>query len=95
MINLWFHFLQSQMARMQREQQMEQEERMARELEKLKLEELRDNKMRQQIRENSLELRELERKIKSGYMNRERSAQIAEKVAMSYERTVSKCKGEG
>ena len=62
---------------------------MATELEKLKLSALRDEKIRQQMRENSVELRELEKKLKAGYMNRERSAQIAEKEAMKYERTVS------
>ena len=41
--------------------------------------------MRQQIRENSQELRELEAKLRSGYMNKERSTQIAEKEAMRYE----------
>uniref|UniRef100_A0A674F032 Meiosis-specific nuclear structural protein 1 n=1 Tax=Salmo trutta TaxID=8032 RepID=A0A674F032_SALTR len=37
---------------------------------------LRDEKMRQYIKENSVELHELERKLKSAYLNRERAAQI-------------------
>merc|ERR1719402_1499243 len=43
--------------------------------------------MRQQIRENSIELRELEAKLKAGYMAKERAAQIAEKEAIKYEKT--------
>lgn len=68
---------------------MEQEERMAREMELMKLQDLRVEKMKQQIRANSLELRELEAKLKAGYMNRERAAQIAEKQAALDEKTVS------
>ncbi|XP_001378038.4 meiosis-specific nuclear structural protein 1 [Monodelphis domestica] len=65
--------------------QMEQEQKLATELAKLKNECLKDEKMRQQIRENSLELRELEKKLKAAYMNKERAAQIAEKEAINYE----------
>ena len=36
----------------------------------------------------SVELRELEAKLKSGYMNRERAAQLAEKFAMELDRKV-------
>ena len=74
---------------MQKEAQMEQEERLARAMESFKLEEQRDRQMRQQIRENCVEIRELEAKLKAGYMNRERAAQIAEKEAVKYEKTVS------
>lgn len=42
---------QAQRDRLQREEQMAQEERLARELERMKLEGIRDEKMRQQIRE--------------------------------------------
>uniref|UniRef100_A0A8C0JE95 Meiosis-specific nuclear structural protein 1 n=1 Tax=Chelonoidis abingdonii TaxID=106734 RepID=A0A8C0JE95_CHEAB len=69
-----------------KEQQLEQEERLATELARLNYEKLKDEKMRQQIRENSLELRELEKKLKSAYMNKERAAQIAEKEAIRYEK---------
>lgn len=37
---------------------------------------------------SSLELRELERKLKSAYMNKERAAQIAEKEVLKYEKMV-------
>jgi len=74
--------LKAEQNRLQAEAQMAQEQAMARELEAIKLEKLRDEKMRQQIRDNSLELRELEAKLKAGYMNRERAAQIAEKEAL-------------
>lgn len=65
----------------QREAQLNAEQKLAEELETLRLEQARDNKMRQQIRENSYELRELEEKLRAAYMNKERAAQIAEKKA--------------
>jgi len=65
----------------QREAQLEAERKLAQELENLRLEQVRDNKMRQQIRENSYELRELEEKLRAAYMNKERAAQIAERKA--------------
>lgn len=74
--------LRAEQNRIAQEAQMAQEQAMAKELEAIKLEKLRDEKMRQQIRDNSLELRELEAKLKAGYMNRERAAQIAEKEAI-------------
>jgi len=74
--------LKAEQNRQAQEAQMAQEQAMARELEAIKLEKLRDEKMRQQIRDNSLELRELEAKLKAGYMNRERAAQIAEKESI-------------
>lgn len=65
-----------------REQQREQEEKFAKELQLIKLDSMRDEKLRQQIRVNSLELRELEGKLRAGYMNKERAAQLAEKHAI-------------
>uniref|UniRef100_A0A8C6QBN2 Meiosis-specific nuclear structural protein 1 n=1 Tax=Nannospalax galili TaxID=1026970 RepID=A0A8C6QBN2_NANGA len=67
------------------ERQLEQEERLATELARLKHDSLKDEKMRQQVRENSTELRELEQKLKAAYMNKERAAQIAERDAIKYE----------
>ncbi|NXT44961.1 MNS1 protein, partial [Pelecanoides urinatrix] len=66
--------------------QLEQEERLAAELARLNHEKIKDEKMRQQVRENSLELRELEKKLRSAYMNKERAAQITEKEAIQYEK---------
>ncbi|CAO2634382.1 Meiosis-specific nuclear structural protein 1, partial [Lemmus lemmus] len=71
--------------KMLRDRQLEQEERLADELARLKHESLKDEKMRQQVRENSIELRELEQKLKAAYMNKERAAQIAERDAIKYE----------
>ncbi|XP_049628797.1 meiosis-specific nuclear structural protein 1 [Suncus etruscus] len=68
-----------------KELQLEQEEKLAAELARLKHESIKDEKMRQQIRENSIELRELEKKLKAAYMNKERAAQIAERDAIKYE----------
>lgn len=64
----------------QREAQLAAEQALADELETLRLEKQRDDKMRQQIRETSSELRELEEKLRAAYMNKERAAQIAEKT---------------
>ncbi|KAM8804412.1 meiosis-specific nuclear structural protein 1 [Eudromia elegans] len=72
--------------RRQRARQLEQEERLAAELARLNRERLKDERMRQQVRENSIELRELEKRLKSAYMNKERAAQIAEKEAIQYEK---------
>ncbi|GFO29220.1 meiosis-specific nuclear structural protein 1-like [Plakobranchus ocellatus] len=71
--------------RIMKQQQLEQEENLARELERVKFEQLKDEKMRQQIRETSLELRELEAKLRAGYMNKERAAQMAEREAVKYD----------
>ena len=51
-------------------------------MERLKWEKQRDERLRQQIRENSTELRELEAKLRAGYMNKERAAQLAEKETL-------------
>jgi len=69
----------------QRDAQLEAEQTLAKELESLRLERMRDEKMRQQIRETSSELRELEEKLRAAYMNKERSAQIAEKLVEQQE----------
>ncbi|CAF2750678.1 unnamed protein product [Rotaria sp. Silwood2] len=62
-----------------------QEERLAMELERIKHEKLRDEKMRQQIRETSYELRELESKLRAAYVQKERTAQMAEKEAIKFD----------
>uniref|UniRef100_A0A8C5JLF9 Meiosis-specific nuclear structural protein 1 n=1 Tax=Junco hyemalis TaxID=40217 RepID=A0A8C5JLF9_JUNHY len=72
-------------SRKQRALQLEREQKLAAELARRDLEKTRDEKIRQQVRANSLELRELESKLKSAYMNKERAAQIAEKKAIHSE----------
>jgi len=67
-------------ARVERE---EREEAIAAELKRLKLVKLRDEKMRQQIRLESSELRELESKLNAAYMTKEREAQVREKEMTS------------
>jgi len=69
----------------QRERQAEQEEKLALEMKKIKVEKLRDEKMRQQIRDGSEEIRELESKLRAAYMNQERAAQVAEKKVLQLE----------
>ncbi|GLV45297.1 hypothetical protein CBL_05397 [Carabus blaptoides fortunei] len=58
---------------------IEQEEKLAKELSRLKREEIKEIKMRQQLRETSVELRELEAKLRCAYVTKELSAQLAEK----------------
>lgn len=123
--------MQAEEERTNREKQLEQEERIAKELARISFEKQRDEKMRQYIKENryrhlfdeldllydlnaallllcssslfnntlyciiiiiiifSMELRELESKLKSAYLNKERAAQIAEQEAMRFETLVS------
>lgn len=81
--------IQAQRDKVLRTQQAEQEERLAAELSRIKNEELRDEKMRQHVRETSLELRELEAKLKAAYTNMERHAQVAEKEAVKYDKMVA------
>lgn len=61
----------------------EQEERLAAELERMQLEKLREEKMRQQIRQTAPELRELERKLNAGYINMELATQRMHNEAMT------------
>ena len=57
----------------------EQEERLARAIDLVKRQELRKEKDIQRIREESEELRALEAKLKTAFMNKEREAQLAER----------------
>ena len=58
----------------------EQEERIAAELHRRKIEDFRDEKLVQKIRESSQELRELEEKLKAAYMSKERTAQASSRA---------------
>ncbi|KAJ8921789.1 hypothetical protein NQ315_008415 [Exocentrus adspersus] len=64
-----------------RERQIERESNLARELDKIKREEMKELRLRQQLRENSHELRDLERKLKAAYIHKGLHAQMAEKEA--------------
>merc|ERR1712033_81388 len=69
-------------------QQSEQEERLATEMERIRLETDRDERIRRQVRENSLELRELETKLRDAYTAKEQKAQMAERQAKEYDDAV-------
>ncbi|XP_014767815.1 meiosis-specific nuclear structural protein 1 isoform X1 [Octopus bimaculoides] len=71
--------------RHQLKQQEQQAESLAKELKRRNDEVFRDEKLRQQIRQNSLEIRELEEKLRLGYLNKVRAAQIAEKLANEFD----------
>ncbi|KAM9366973.1 LOW QUALITY PROTEIN: zinc finger protein 280C-like [Symphorus nematophorus] len=77
--------LQAEEERINKQKQLEQEERMAKEQARINYETQREEKMRQRIIEDSLELRELKSKLRTAYLNKERAAQIAEKEAMRFE----------
>ncbi|KAG8229916.1 hypothetical protein J437_LFUL008248, partial [Ladona fulva] len=61
--------------------QLRQEMQREEELEKIERKEFVELKIRQRIRENSEELRHLERQLKAAYVNKELAAQLAEKEA--------------
>jgi hypothetical protein len=77
--------IRAQTDKLLRQQAYEQEEKLARELERIKLEKLRDEKMRQQLKQTSYELRELESKLREAYVSKERHAQMAEKEAHKFD----------
>ncbi len=52
---------------------------------------MREQKLRQSIRENSTELRELEKKLNLAYMNKERALQLQEKALIQEYDKVSAC----
>ncbi|KAJ8930365.1 hypothetical protein NQ314_016843 [Rhamnusium bicolor] len=64
-----------------REKQVERENTLARELNNIKREEMNELLLRQQLRENSPELRDLERKLQAAYIRKDLSAQIMQKEA--------------
>lgn len=68
---------------------IKQEENLAHELEQVKLENIRKEKMRQQIRENTEELRVLESKLRAAYVGKTIRAQIAEKESRLVEEKAS------
>lgn len=64
------------------------DERVAQELSVVKSCELRQIKLRQQLRENEPELRELERKLRQAYVAKELACQIAQKKADQLEEKI-------
>ncbi|CAH8471691.1 unnamed protein product [Heterobilharzia americana] len=61
------------------------DESLAKQLAKIQLEKLNEEKLRQKIKNESMELRELESKLRSAYVAKEQLAQIAEKRALAYD----------
>lgn len=88
------NFIQEDKALFRQEALKEQEERIAAEIHRRKIEEFRDEKLVQKIREGSEELRALEDKLKAAYMNKERKAQIAEKAIMHQIRAEEEAKAD-
>ncbi|KAL0479833.1 meiosis-specific nuclear structural protein mns1 [Acrasis kona] len=73
------NILREQKGKILRDTLAEQESRIADEIERRNIENVRQQKTIQKIREESEELRDLESKLKSAYLNLEREAQIREK----------------
>ena len=65
------------------------EEELVAQLEAIKHDHLKQEKMRQSIRENSSELRELEKKLNYAYMNKERALQLQEKALLAQKNKVN------
>ncbi|KAJ3256196.1 mannosyl-oligosaccharide alpha-1,2-mannosidase [Boothiomyces macroporosus] len=74
--------LEDQQRAKQIQEELRKEEEMVREMELYHQEQVKEQKLRQSIRENSSELRELEKKLNHAYMNKERSLQMKEKELM-------------
>merc|ERR1711939_26459 len=85
-------FIQEEKEGFRQQTLKEQEERIAAELHRRKIEEFRDEKLVQKIRESSEELRELEEKLKAAYMTKERKAQMQEKQIVSHIRNEEEAK---
>src|SRR5687768_10096631 len=66
----------------------EQERLVSKELERRKHQELRDEKVRQRIREESDEIKALEQKLKTAYLNKERNSQVEEQKLLDEMRRV-------
>lgn len=64
------------------EEQRKQDERLAIEIQKQKADAVREEKIRQQLRRNCPELRELQSKLLLANVSKERSVQLAEKAAL-------------
>ncbi|XP_061612614.1 meiosis-specific nuclear structural protein 1 [Phyllopteryx taeniolatus] len=77
--------VQAHSEKMLREKQLVQEEKLAKELARINHDRQREGKIRQYIRENSIELRELESKLKLAYVSKEQAAQMAEHDAIKCE----------
>merc|ERR1712093_629600 len=86
------NFIQEEQNDFRQKTLQEQETRIAAELQRRKIEEFRDEKMVQKIRESSEELRELEEKLKAAYMTKERKAQMQEKQIVSHIRNEEEAK---
>ncbi|KAH6561064.1 hypothetical protein BASA50_009623 [Batrachochytrium salamandrivorans] len=69
--------------RIEKETNMRLEDELVSEMERIQHEQVREQKMRQSIRESSIELRELEKKLNHAYMNKERTLQLKEKELLS------------
>lgn len=80
-ITILILFLKAQEAATLQRNQREEEERITAELELARRQEIRDEKMRQYVRENSHEIKELEAQLKAAYVNKTLAAQLAEKEA--------------
>ncbi|KAK4473404.1 hypothetical protein MN116_002777 [Schistosoma mekongi] len=60
------------------------DESLAKQLAKIHREQIKEQKLRQKIKNESIEIRELEKKLQSAYVAKEQLAQIAEKRALAY-----------
>ncbi|KAI3388149.1 hypothetical protein SNEBB_001472, partial [Seison nebaliae] len=64
-----------------RQEQCEREQKVAIELNRIKNEQLREVKLREQIKENDVDIRNLQSQLRAAYAQKQRAVQIAEKEA--------------
>jgi hypothetical protein len=65
------------------QEDLQREEELVREMQMFHQQQVKEQKLRQAIRETSVELRELEQKLNYAYMNKERSLQLQEKKLLA------------
>ncbi|GJQ85766.1 hypothetical protein Trydic_g20328 [Trypoxylus dichotomus] len=68
-----------------REAEVKREEKLAQEMDKMKRKEIKELRMRQILRENCPELRDLESKLRAAYVNKQLLTQLKEKEALKLE----------
>ncbi|KAM8876160.1 meiosis-specific nuclear structural protein 1-like [Synchiropus picturatus] len=80
--------LQAEEKKETRRKQLALDERLAKELEEVECQKLKEEKIRQHIKENSIEIRELQSKLKLAYVNKGRADQLLEQNAIKQEQLV-------
>lgn len=65
------------------QEELQREEELVRDMQAFHQKQIKEQKLRQSIKESSAELRELEQKLNYAYMNKERALQLQEKALLA------------